>query len=179
MSKRVPDEEKALFRAAVANARPLKQRTRARRPAPPAAVPAQSRAEQQAVLRESLAPASEELALSGADGFNYCRPGVQRSVLRKLARGQIRIDAELDLHGLTASAAKREVNAFLDQARNRRLRCVRIIHGKGLHSGANGPVLKQQLEIQLRRHADVLAFCSARPADGGSGAALVLLQITR
>src|SRR5690606_14756477 len=64
MSKLVPDEEKALFRAAVANARPLKQRTRARRPAPPAAVPAQSRAEQQAVLRESLAPASEELALS-------------------------------------------------------------------------------------------------------------------
>ncbi len=179
MGRRVADDDKALFRAAVANTRPLEQRARAKRPAPPAAIPAQSRAEQQAVLRESLAPASEELALTASEGFSYCRPGVQRGVLRKLARGQIRVDAELDLHGLIASAAKHAVSNFLEQARHRRLRCVRIIHGKGLHSGASGPVLKHQLEGQLRQHAEVLAFCSARPADGGSGAALVLLQLPR
>lgn len=179
MTKRVPDEDKALFRATVANARPLEQRARVKRPAPPATVPAQSRADRLAVLRESLAPVSEELALTGSDGFSYCRPGVQRGVLRKLARGQVRVDAELDLHGLIASAAKRAVSDFLDQARSHKLRCVRIIHGKGLHSGVNGPVLKHQLEGQLRQHAGVLAFCSARPVDGGSGAALVLLQRTR
>lgn len=179
MSKRVPDEEKAVFRAAVANTRPLELRARVKRPAPPAAIPAQSHADQQAVLRESLAPVTEELALVGDDSFSYCRPGVQRGVLRKLARGQIRVDAELDLHGMVASAAKRAVSDFLDQARSHSLRCVRIIHGKGLHSGANGPVLKHQLEGQLRQHAGVLAFCSARPVDGGSGAALVLLQRTR
>lgn len=119
MGRRVADDDKALFRAAVANTRPLEQRARAKRPAPPAAIPAQSRAEQQAVLRESLAPASEELALTASEGFSYCRPGVQRGVLRKLARGQIRVDAELDLHGLIASAAKHAVSNFLEQARQR------------------------------------------------------------
>jgi DNA-nicking Smr family endonuclease len=95
--------------------------------------------------------------------------------MRKLRRGQFSSRAELDLHGLRSEEARRTVAEFLHAARERNLRCVRIIHGKGRGSGARGPVLKQKLGSWLRQRSEVLAFCSARPADGGSGALYVLL----
>jgi DNA-nicking Smr family endonuclease len=101
---------------------------------------------------------------------------VAESVLRKLRRGEYRVGGELDLHGLTAVQAKQALRAFLAAAVARHAGCVRIIHGKGLRSGHRGPVLKSVVSGVLRRTAAVVAFVSARPVDGGTGAVYVLLS---
>jgi DNA-nicking Smr family endonuclease len=96
--------------------------------------------------------------------------------LRKLRRGQYRVQAELDLHGLTQAEAKVQLHEFLNTALQRNVRCLRIVHGKGLRSGTRGPVLRQLVNDMLRRTAQVLAFASARQIDGGTGALYVLLD---
>ncbi|HEY5020231.1 MAG TPA: Smr/MutS family protein, partial [Steroidobacteraceae bacterium] len=98
------------------------------------------------------------------------------TVLRRLRRGSYRVEAELDLHGMTGAEGALQLAHFLQHARARGLQCVRIIHGKGLRSGQRGPVLKNTVNTLLRRADPVLAFASARPAAGGTGATLVLLQ---
>ena len=84
--------------------------------------------------------------------------------------------ARIDLHGLTQSAARDRLAEFLQNTRSAGIRCVRIIHGKGYRSGARGPILKIAVDLWLRRHLDVMAFSSARPIDGGTGAVYVLLR---
>jgi DNA-nicking Smr family endonuclease len=108
--------------------------------------------------------------------LSHRRPGVRDQVLRRLRRGLIPVEAELDLHGLTQSVARSLTAQFIDTSRQGGLRCVRIIHGKGLRSGGRGAILKSALNGWLRRHPDVMAFTSARPIDGGAGAAYVLLR---
>jgi DNA-nicking Smr family endonuclease len=101
---------------------------------------------------------------------------VQQAVLRKLRRGAFAIQAEMDLHGLTAGQAADEVPLFLHEAQERGLRCVRIIHGKGRKVADKGPILKPLLNHWLQQRREVLAFSSARPEDGGTGAVYVLLR---
>jgi DNA-nicking Smr family endonuclease len=134
-----------------------------------------ARAERAAVLRESLTAGTDLYEVQPGDELQFRRPGVPEQVLRSLRRGLYRVEAETDLHGLNASEAAVHLGVFLRDARSRRLRCVRIIHGKGLRSGNRGPVLKNTVNALLRRADAVLAFTSARPADGGTGATLVLL----
>lgn len=117
--------------------------------------------------------------LSVADTLSFVGAGLQKSVLRKLKRGFFGIDAELDLHGLTAHQAKRLLNGFLQRRSMSQLRCIYIIHGKGYRSPGQKPVLKNKLNLWLRQHPDVLAFCSASPANGGTGAVYVLLDLHR
>lgn len=176
-SSRLSDEDIRLFREAAAGAKPLraKKRTAPRKTKPlPRARFAD--AEKRAVMEEAL-----RLDLQDRDAFTgeelwYARPGVQHALMRKLRRGQFSTKAELDLHGLRSEDARLAVAGFLYEAAGRRLRCVRIVHGKGRGSGPKGPVLKQRLANWLRQRRDVLAFCSARPVDGGSGALYVLLS---
>ncbi len=82
---------------------------------------------------------------------------------------------EIDLHGLTVAEAKAALRQFLVAALEQQVRCVRIIHGKGLRSGHRGPVLKGAVNAMLRRSDAVLAYVSARQVDGGTGAVYVLL----
>src|ERR1700678_1001570 len=111
------------------------------------------------------------------DGIlSFQRAGVRIQVMRRLRRGLYPIDDELDLHGLTQSAARNQLADFLVRSRDGGLRSVRIIHGKGYRSGARGPVLKTAVNLWLRRHMDVMAFVSARAIDGGTGAVYVLLR---
>lgn len=172
----ISDEESRLFRESVAGVKPLQAKRKAAtkqvKPLPKARF---SDAEKRAVLEESLRFDLQETDSFTGDELWYARPGVQHSLMRKLRRGQFSTRAELDLHGLRSEAARAEVAAFLHNARQRNLRCVRIVHGKGLGSGPKGPVIKQKLGGWLRQHKDVLAYCSARPVDGGSGAMYVLL----
>ena len=102
--------------------------------------------------------------------------GVQPAVGRRLRRGEYRVEREIDLHGLTVAEAKQALRGFLIEALERGVRCVRIVHGKGLRSGHRGPVLKATVSAVLRRSGAVLAYVSARPADGGTGAVYVLLS---
>jgi DNA-nicking Smr family endonuclease len=115
-------------------------------------------------------------APSAADPLSYRRPGVRDQTLRHLRRGRYPVEDELDLHGLSQAAARDHVAEFIASSSHAGLRCVRIVHGKGYRSGARGPVLKIAVNTWLRRHADVLAFTSARVIDGGTGAVYVLLR---
>jgi DNA-nicking Smr family endonuclease len=115
-------------------------------------------------------------AIGGGDALSFQRAGVRTQVVRRLRRGLIPIEDELDLHGLSQTAARYQLAEFLTYSRNAGRRCVRIVHGKGYRSGARGPVLKTAVDLWLRRHLDVMAFTSARAIDGGTGAVYVLLR---
>lgn len=171
------EDELALFRAAVRDAQPLvcpRASLPKPRPAPRARF---SQAEMRQVLQESLADVQAwEQDLEMGDELSHAQDGIQHSVLRRLRRGHYAVQADLDLHSLTTEAARFEVGAFLQHCRDRQLRCVRIIHGKGLRSPGGLPVIKIKLAAWLRRCQSVLAFCSARPVDGGTGAIYVLLR---
>ena len=114
--------------------------------------------------------------IEAGDVLQFARPGVQERLLRNLRRGRIEIEMELDLHGLTVRLAKEQLALFLTDCRKRNIRCVHIIHGKGFGSASQQPVLKQQLNRWLQQKRSVLAFCSARRQDGGTGAVYVLLR---
>lgn len=186
------DADKALFRAAMKDVRRLQTQPR-RNDAPPRDASARdaptrprprarfARADRVAVLAESLADLRQPLApvIATGDELQFRRAGVQEQVYRKLRRGQYRVEAELDLHGLTASQAESELASFLAVALLREWRVLRVVHGKGLRSGNRGPVLKLLVNSYLQRVGAVLAFASAREVDGGSGACLVLLASRR
>jgi DNA-nicking Smr family endonuclease len=161
------DDDRALFRRAMRDVVPLKHSQRVapvRRKVRARA--AFARAEREAVLRESIG--------HGADLYEV-QPG-DELIFRRLRRGQYRVEAEIDLHGMTVLEASAQMTDFLRAARANGMHCVRIIHGKGLRSGTRGPVLKNTVNALLRRSDPVLAFASARPVAGGTGATLVLVS---
>ena len=123
-----------------------------------------------------LVSAHPQSAVAGSDAVSFQRPGVRPQVVRRLRRGLIPVEGELDLHGLSQAAAREQLSGFLFSSRALGRRCVRVIHGKGYRSGARGPILKIAVDAWLRRHLDVLAFTSARGIDGGTGAVYVLLR---
>ena len=141
-------------------------------------IPRQRHLDDRQVLQESLSPPSAWSDVEVGDELLFSRNGVQNSVIRKLRRGHYRVEAELDLHRLTAAQAHEALLDFILQCKQRHLRCVRIIHGKGLGSKDQRPVLKGRVNQWLQQWNDVLAFSSARPCDGGSGATYVLLRKT-
>ncbi len=110
--------------------------------------------------------------------WSFARPGLQRYTLRKLRRGNWPVQDELDLHGFNRDEARRILVIFLNKGILRGLRCVRVIHGRGLSSKNCKPVLKILTGNWLMQHTDVLAFCQALPEHGGSGAVLILLRNT-
>lgn len=168
-------DDARLFRDAVRGVRPLRPTVAA--PRPPKVRPRAhfTRADRAAVLRESLAGEPPDPTLAGGETLVFHRPGVRPTLLRRLRRGEFRVEREIDLHGLTVREAKQALREFLIEALERRARCVRIVHGKGLRSGSRGPVLKAAVSAVLHRTGAVLAYVSARPADGGTGALYVLL----
>jgi DNA-nicking Smr family endonuclease len=110
------------------------------------------------------------------DYLLFARPGLQKRVLAELQRGRIEPELEVDLHGLRVEHARSLLREFFADCRQRRVRCARIIHGKGRGSSSRQPVLKCKVNYWLRLREDVLAFCSATRRDGGTGAVYVLLR---
>ena len=109
--------------------------------------------------------------------LSFRRPGIGPDVTRKLRRGDWAIQRQLDLHGLRTRRGPREqLGQFIREAHRQGLRCVRVVHGKGLGSPGKTPVLKGRVQSWLAQKKEVLAFVQARPADGGAGALVVLLQ---
>jgi len=102
--------------------------------------------------------------------LKFLRTGHSPDLLKKLRRGQWRVEDELDLHGLNRLEATRAVADFLNEATSQEIRCVRIVHGKGLG------VLRETLRAVLPAHIEVLGFVEAPPDQGGAGAVLVLLK---
>lgn len=120
-----------------------------------------------------------DLAVETTEELLFVRPGVQQRLMRELRRGKITPGDCLDLHGLRVKGARIALLRFLQQALERQLRCIRIIHGKGRGSAESQPVLKQKTNQWLRQKKEVLAFCSAPGHDGGTGASYVLLSRKR
>ncbi len=179
MTRKPDADELQAFRDAVRDVRPLDLEARViqrRKPRPQAAF---RRRDEVAVLEESISLSAAELEVETGDELSFRRPGVQDGVMRKLRRGQYRVEAEIDLHGLLLAEAKQVLRAFLAQSVQRQRRCVRIVHGKGLGSGPRGPVIKNAVNVVLRRTDAVVAFCSARQVDGGTGAVYALLAAPR
>lgn len=167
-------EDADLFREAIGDVkRIVDDRANSGKPAP-RPVPKQLEKDERQVLDDLLSGDYENLSL--ADGISFLRPGMQHNVMRKLRRGQYVINAELDLHGMTSAEARRALTIFLTEARQTGQQCLRIIHGKGLRSANSGPVLKPMVAKWLSQRDEVLAYCTARVTDGGSGAVYVLLK---
>ena len=174
-----PDDEE--FRRATADVEPLPAPRRVQRQGTrPAPVAEQSRRDERAALVESLSgPLSIDDAIESGEELVFLRDGFPRQLLRKLRRGHWVAEDNLDLHGMNRVEAAAAVAAFLRRCLARRLRCVRIVHGKGLGSRNREPVLKTKLRKWLALRDEVLAFCQAPAADGGGGAVLVLLKTAR
>ena len=176
-------DERELFLAAVAGAKPL--------PATPMPPSVQAKPkpkpipvkrledENQALMDSRLSDMTPESLLDSDDQLSFARHGISSDTLRKLRRGHWVVQASLDLHGLRTDEARAAFAEFLKHCANREIRCVRIIHGKGLGSINRQPVLKGKVLAWLMQKEEVLAFCQAPANDGGSGAVRVLLRQPR
>lgn len=170
------EDDMALFHAAMRDVTPFPTTDQViQSDSSVAPVPRKKTYQEQAVTQDNL---SDHIAIEieVGDAWSYVRPGISHQTLRRLRRGYWEIRGNLDLHGLTRDEARRELSSFLDMCIQKKYRCVRVIHGKGLGSKNREPVLKTRVGNWLMQYADVLAFCQARPKDGGSGAILVLLK---
>ena len=179
--KAEPIDDAELFRKSMGEVRKITAKAEPPRPLPPAPDARMSRADEAHVLIElKLLPDNADLlewsSLEGADRMQYLAQGYPPKILRKLRRGQFKVQDEIDLHHMPLAVAKTSLNVFLHEAKQRRIACVLLIHGKGLRSGSTGPVLKNMLDRDLRRRQDVIGFTSAPLSQGGTGALLVLLK---
>lgn len=168
----------ALFRHVAGEVAPLKDRNLAAVVRPlPAPLPRKREEDEREVLREALeSPLTFEDRLDTGDEAAYLRVGLPRRVLTDLRRGRWVVQGELDLHGLTRDEARSSLAHFIALSLQQGRRCLRVIHGKGHGSPGRLPVLKHLSRGWLAQREDILAFCQARPHDGGEGALLVLLQ---
>lgn len=163
-------DDAALFRAAVGEVQPITRQNRIEPQTPPRhpphhAVPAEA-------IPDTL---SDHITQDAPEEF--LANGLSRMTLRKLRRGHWPVQDRLDLHGLNGDAARRLLQAFLHEAVQRGLRCVLVIHGKGLNSPGGEAVLRRLVRHWLMQRGEVLAWCDAPLRDGGSGAALVLFRM--
>jgi DNA-nicking Smr family endonuclease len=170
--------ENTEFRIEVADAIPLPPPNLAqhllRKPKP---IARQRQRDEQQVMHDALHdPFDWDAAVATGNELLFVRPGIPNAAVRKLKRGGWVLRAELDLHGMNGDESRMALAVFLHDCGRRELRCVRIIHGKGLGSKNREPVLKHKVRHWLTQREDVLAFCQARQVDGGAGAVVVLLK---
>ncbi len=171
------EEDSELFHSEMRGVVPAQPHNRVvhSRPAPKP-VPTQRLEDERAVLTELSRLAFDLDDIEFEDDAVFLRPGLPRDILRKLRRTHWVIQDDLDLHGLTGDEAVEATAAFLADCKRRGIRCVRIVHGKGLRSRGREPVLKQRVRRQLMRRSEVLAYVEPRPIHGGGGAVVVLLE---
>ena len=173
--------EKNLFIQAAGAVQPLPDKRRVllkkERPAP---VVMQYQQDEKAVLIEAISDEFDVGTLLDVDELlSFRRPGIGPDVTRKLRRGDWSIQRQLDLHGLRRDEARERLSFFIREAHKHGIRCVRVVHGKGLGSPGKAPVLKSRVHSWLVQKKEVLAFVQAKPADGGAGALVVLLMAGR
>ncbi len=136
--------------------------------------------DEKAVLKEALSDEFDVSTLLETDEhLSFRRPGIGTDVTHKLRRGDWSIQRQLDLHGMRRDDAREALGHFIRKAHRQGIRCVRVVHGKGLGSPGKAPVLKSRVHSWLVQKNEVLAFVQAKPADGGGGALVVLLTASR
>ncbi len=172
----ISDEDRALFSSTVGKVTPVHHDRIVPERHRPASEPLQHLNDESRVMDELLTHEIDPEVMITGEEIGYRRPGIQHRVMKQLRQGQYRIQAELDLHRMNSEAARRSIEHFIQQSHADGLSCVLIIHGKGLRSKNTGPVLKDLTASLLPRQRPVMAFASARPVDGGTGAVYVLLR---
>ena len=172
-----PQSPENIFLQAVKNARPLNVDVSFAEKTYPKPIAKQFILDEIQALKDSLSddfyPAHE---LESGEELLYLRTGQSPDVLSKLRRGFWVVQAQIDLHGLISDEAREYVAEFLSNCKKRNIRCVRIVHGKGLGSRNREPILKNKLRNWLIQKDEVIAYAQAKPEDGGSGAVIVLLK---
>ena len=186
MSK-LSDEEKSLFACAMQGVSPLKKPNIAQTTPK---VPQKDRYQQTIRAlkdknRQPHHPTDERATVSQYEHIDsvtaeapilYHRKGIQLQDLTRLKRGEMPIEAELDLHGLTEQAADETLQAFIGRCYQHNKRCVLVIHGKGYNSETAAPVLKNLVNMRLRHLKPIIAYCSSLPKDGGTGSVYIWLK---
>jgi DNA-nicking Smr family endonuclease len=169
---------KELFIRAAGVVKALPDKRRASLPKPlPEPVPRQHLLDERAALRETISDEFDVSTLLDVDEqLSFRRPGIGTDVTRKLRQGHWSIQRQLDLHGLRSDDARQALGEFIREVCQLGIRCVRVVHGKGLGSPGKAPVLKNKVHGWLVQKDQVLAFVQARPAEGGAGAIVVLLK---
>ena len=172
------ERERNLFAHMVGKVTPLPQADRVVFETPaPAPRPLQHELDEQRVLQEAMSDEFDVSTLLDVDDqLSFRQPGIGLDVTRKLRSGHWSIQRQLDLHGLRSDEAREALGQFIRLSHRTGLRCVRIVHGKGLGSPGKTPVLKTKVQRWLAQKKEILAFVQARPAEGGAGALVVLLQ---
>jgi len=165
-----------LFRSSVGQVKPVRHDRVIPEKPQPSPRPVFREMDEAEVLYDLLSESFDPAEMETGEELVFIRPGLQQRTLKKLRRGQIVVNAELDLHGMTVTIARSAVADFLRECQRRHIQCARIIHGKGRGSRHRAPVLKQKVGGWLRQRDEVLAYCSARSYDGGTGAVYVLLK---
>jgi DNA-nicking Smr family endonuclease len=180
---RRPLSDEDLWALAVEGAAPLEDRSARIKPDPePIAVASGPLDPELAAYDELRALVNGAAPFDIADSDEFIEGsarGLDHHVLRRLRRGEFAVQGHVDLHGLTREEARAELDSFLGRSRQGGKRCVLVVHGRGLHSKDQMPVLKDALKrwMKTARFSDhVLAFATARPHDGGLGAVYVLLR---
>ena len=172
--------ERNLFRDAVGPVQALAGQHHDRHwalPELPQPLPLQHWLDEERVLRESISDDFDVSTLLDTDDqLSFRRPGIGVEITRRLRAGHWSIQRQLDLHGLRVDEAREALGEFIRLAHRTGMRCVRVVHGKGLGSPGKNPVLKSRVQRWLVQKSEVLAFVQARPMDGGAGALVVLLQ---
>lgn len=159
----IPDKRRMVFKKAVTVPRVM-----------------QFQLDEKAVMIEAISDEFDVGTLLDVDELlSFRRPGIGPDVTRKLRRGDWSIQRQLDLHGFRRDEARDHLSFFIREAFKHGIRCVRVVHGKGLGSPGKAPVLKNRVYNWLIQKQEVLAFVQAKPADGGGGALVVLLMASR
>lgn len=182
--ERVAKQEAGLFRSALGGVKKIPESNRYVPNAPPGVnvtikpqKPRTQAEDDAAVLRESLSDAFEvDHLLDDDPSLSFTRAGIGSDVVRKLRKGAWPVQDELDLHGMRRDTARDQLGDFLSRAAKRKLRCVCVIHGKGLGSAGGEPVLRSMVHSWLEQKDDVIAFCAANVDGRSHGALLVLLK---
>lgn len=182
--ERVAAKEAGLFRNSLGGVKKLPESNRYVPNAPPGinvtikpAKPRTQAEDDAAVMREAMSDAFEvDHLLDDDPTLSFTRAGVGSDVVRKLRKGVWPVQDELDLHGMRRDTARDAVGSFLASAGRRKLRCVCIIHGKGLGSAGGEPVLRSMVHSWLEQKDDVIAFCAANVDGRSHGALIVLLR---
>jgi DNA-nicking Smr family endonuclease len=171
-------EEKEIFATFVGQVKPLPSKNHAPQViTQPAPVPVQQQIDAQKVLRETMSDEWDSSSLLDVDEtLSFRRPSIGIDVTRKLRKGDWSIQAQVDLHSLRTDEAREALGSFIRESYKNGLRCVRVVHGKGLGSPGKVPVLKNKVHSWLIQKNQVLAFVQATPSQGGAGALVVLLQ---
>ncbi|MBT9464713.1 Smr/MutS family protein [Hydrogenophaga sp.] len=172
------EREQRLFASAVGPVQAIANPGRIEpRPVPVEPLPVQRQLDEASVMREALSDEFDiETLLHTDEMLSFHRPGLGPDVMRKLREGSWSIQRQIDLHGLRTDEAREALGRFIREAHQQGLRCVRVVHGKGLGSPGRMPVLKNRVLRWLVQKNEVMAFVQARPAEGGAGALVVLLR---